>query len=145
MMMMMMTTKTSTLKLLRTTSDNDDEWSLCHSLHRERDTRDLLEAERSTVRDMKLHLTSCSPDIIVNLKREAESLQNLVERQNENHRREMEENGIRARDLKKANAELRDVIQRQNGEIEGFHQVVGDLQVTLGLLTDFDESFLEPR
>ena len=116
-----------------------------HTLHRERDTRDQLEAERSTVRDMKLHLTSCSPEIIVNLKREAESLQNLVERQNENHRREMEENGIRARDLKKANAELRDVIQRQNGEIEGFHQVVGDLQVTLGLLTDFDESFLEPR
>ena len=78
---------------------------------------------------MKHHLTSCSPEIIVNLKREAESLQSLVERQNENHRREMEEYGVRAKDLKRANKELREIIQRQNGEIESFNQIVGDLQV----------------
>ena len=80
---------------------------------------------------MKHHLTSCSPEIIVNLKREAESLQSLVERQNENHRREMEEYGVRAKDLKRANKELREIIQRQNGEIESFNQIVGDLQVNV--------------
>ena len=56
-------------------------------------------------------------------------MQNIVERQNENHRREMEEGGIRAKDLKRANQELREVIQRQNGEVEGLHAVVSDLQV----------------
>ena len=78
---------------------------------------------------MKHHLTACNPEMIVNLKREAESLQRLVERQNLNHRRELEENEVRAKELKKANKELRDVVQRQNGEMENVNQFVGDLQV----------------
>ena len=78
---------------------------------------------------MKLHLTSCSPEIIVNLKREAESLQNLVERQNANHNREMEEHGQRAQDLKNVNRQMRDAVQSKTEEMESLYRVVEDLQV----------------
>ena len=78
---------------------------------------------------MKLHLTSCSPDIIINLKREAESLQNLVERQNASHKREMEEHGQHAQDLKNANRQMRDALQSKTEEMESLLRVVEDLQV----------------
>ena len=98
-------------------------------LFRERDTREQLEVERSALRDMKLHMTSCSPEIIVNLKREAESLQSLVERQNASHRRELEEHCQRAQELKNASRQMRDAVQAKSEEKESLHRVVEDLQV----------------